>query len=613
MNVRSFTFRNKSAFLFAHNFILLFLVALIARYLAFNELVKTYARINYMPGESRFDKVMNVFGELNTVLLKGIASDVAICAILALVLLKLPRVLSWLIVIGLLLLYAANTSHIVYNMSNLSLSLGYIAADASFLKGSGFDILFLRTILYGALFLILYAILNYFLREKRVVEILHAAVLLVVPVVTIVWAAGGSSLEYDAWLQKNVIEENVQVVFSNAGNDEAKVESTGAESSAYSNEAGEVLVNPNPQSHKSNVLIIFVESLSQYHLDANVAPRIRELSEKNIRATQFIAPQLQTHRGLYSAFCADYPNFSAFSSKSMIVAKDEAPDKASKGACLPRILSGDGYDTWLLKSASLDFTDARAFAEKAGFTHSASALEENFPAKSKNAWGIDDDSFYRFAETKIDELVKKGEPWFLATVSSGTHAPYNVPADYSAEGLGSSERAFSFADFAVGEFVDRLKRKGVLDNTLLIITADESRTFTAQGSPLYRDLILNWIPFIVIPPKQSLNLQIDSPYTLVDVPATILDYLNIDQRINGRSVFRRYESFRPLTFGNVYKHHVFVLDSANSMRKCNTSTFQCFDIEIIGDGVFDDRYHISDVRTRYSAELKTFIYNNDWF
>ena len=98
-------------------------------------------------------------------------------------------------------------------------------------------------------------------------------------------------------------------------------------------------------------------------------------------------------------------------------------------------------------------------------------------------------------------------------------------------------------DDAVSAFIDGLRQDGVLEDTLVIITSDESHG--SEGADWYS----SWGLGIVLAPEQELLPRIKKgTYGLVDIEATVLDYFNLPmpQSIIGRSIFRDYNSSRDM-------------------------------------------------------------------
>jgi phosphoglycerol transferase MdoB-like AlkP superfamily enzyme len=120
-----------------------------------------------------------------------------------------------------------------------------------------------------------------------------------------------------------------------------------------------------------------------------------------------------------------------------------------------------------------------AFTDLAGFDDIYGAKDFSEPIL-RAFWGVDDLSLFRKGLTVIEDLESAAEPWFLAVLSVGTHHPVVVPSEHLERHEGSDvEAAFDYLDGALQYFMTELEASGVLENTLVIVTADES----ARGFP----------------------------------------------------------------------------------------------------------------------------------
>ncbi|QEH37485.1 Arylsulfatase [Aquisphaera giovannonii] len=105
------------------------------------------------------------------------------------------------------------------------------------------------------------------------------------------------------------------------------------------------------------------------------------------------------------------------------------------------------------------------------------------------------------------------------------------------------ESCIAYLDDQVGRLIDGLRSRGVLDETLVIITSDhgehfEERGFYGHGLSLYRREI--HVPLVILPPSGEVGRRVvPEPVSLRDIPATVLEMAGL----GGRSPFPG----RPLT------------------------------------------------------------------
>jgi arylsulfatase A-like enzyme len=107
-------------------------------------------------------------------------------------------------------------------------------------------------------------------------------------------------------------------------------------------------------------------------------------------------------------------------------------------------------------------------------------------------------------------------PYLFAWEQSGQHALFQARYD----------EALASVDAEVGRFVADLEQRGVLNNTILIISADHGESFTADygghSGPKLHDALTR-IPLIFKGPGFPPGLRIDQPVSQVDLAPTILD------------------------------------------------------------------------------------------
>ncbi|NQD95922.1 sulfatase-like hydrolase/transferase, partial [Pseudomonas sp. CrR25] len=165
------------------------------------------------------------------------------------------------------------------------------------------------------------------------------------------------------------------------------------------------------------------------------------------------------------------------------------------------------------------------------------------PAYLEFPWGMDDKAFFEGALGYVRQLRQQQKPWLLTLLTVGTHQPYSAPADYLQRYPNAKQAAIAYLDDAVGDFLIALERQGVLEDTLVIVTSDEShgienvRLASAWGFNL-----------LLAPEQEQLPAIKGGVYGHVDLTASVLDYLALPlpDDIAGRSLLRDYASGREI-------------------------------------------------------------------
>ena len=332
---------------------------------------------------------------------------------------------------------------------------------------------------------------------------------------------------------------------------------------------------------RPNVILVILEAISGVHLEslADVhgidnsikLPALDQLARRNLSYSSFVTHNRQTNRGEYAILCGDLP---------VLINAEPKMTRAlgsSDLECLPKVLRSAGYRTAYLQAAPLGFMSKDSFMPLAGFdeVYGDSWFSEHY---ARNQWGIDDRAFLAQSVDKIVQLDKSGDPWFVTLLTVGTHHPYIVPEDF---GERNFPVAAQYADRALADFLARIESLGILQNTLLVITSDESVGISGyRGSGAFtreqrlddvsKKLADNW-GFLIAQTAQGDRQRIDEVFSQSDIALSILDYLGLSalpHRFIGRSLFRQYDSGRPVVFGNLYKRYLGTFTANGDLQLC---------------------------------------------
>lgn len=105
--------------------------------------------------------------------------------------------------------------------------------------------------------------------------------------------------------------------------------------------------------------------------------------------------------------------------------------------------------------------------------------------------------------------------------------------------------AIGFIDVQLDSMVKALERKGVLDNTILVVTADHGELFDQHGlsghaNSLYLDLL--HVPLMIrYPGGVPANMRVTTPVSLRDLAATLLDLSKTGDSLPGASLRHTWE------------------------------------------------------------------------
>ncbi len=306
----------------------------------------------------------------------------------------------------------------------------------------------------------------------------------------------------------------------------------------------------NAPGRARNVLIITLEGIPGAYIRANreaigshyqedLMPNLSRWAERGMNTPDYVVHTHQTIRGLYAMLCGDYDKLNNGTPKGVEMLTLNERNQA----CLPAQLRAHGFSTHYLQGAGLRFMAKDKIMPHIGFdaTHGlewfTNANYVEFP------WGKDDKAFFEGALSYVGQLEKQKKPWMLTLLTVGTHQPYSAPEEYRERYETPKQAAVGYLDDALDQFLGSLERQGVLKDTLVVITSDESHGIDGVR------LASSWGFNLTLAPEQEQLPRLKAGvYGHVDLSTSVLDYfdLPVPHSLSGRSLFRDYDSGREM-------------------------------------------------------------------
>ena len=142
---------------------------------------------------------------------------------------------------------------------------------------------------------------------------------------------------------------------------------------------------------------------------------------------------------------------------------------------LPAILSDAGYSTFSASGERGDFWNKRQMHRKLGFERSA--FGEQYELRDTFGLGLTDGEFFR---QTIPLLLEQAEPFMTFLLTQSNHYPYVIPQRHRAITVGHAEETLlgnylhsvHYFDTAFGEFVEGLRRSGLLERSVVVVYGD---------------------------------------------------------------------------------------------------------------------------------------------
>jgi lipoteichoic acid synthase len=229
-----------------------------------------------------------------------------------------------------------------------------------------------------------------------------------------------------------------------------------------------------------NLIVIQVEALQQFAVNRvyngqEVTPNLNKLIKNNIYFKNFY---YQARSG-NTADAEFLTNNSMYSFQHMAgIPYVNYPN--NKYNSLAKALKSEGYNTYAFHGYKGSFWNRATMYQSLGFEKFTSMKDFS---KNKNfGMGINDIDFFKESLDKLQKMHKDNKPFFSFFVTLSSHYSYdNFEGKYpfNIKGLegttvGKFLRAANYADKAIASFIADLKKRGLYDNTLIVIYGDHN-------------------------------------------------------------------------------------------------------------------------------------------
>lgn len=153
---------------------------------------------------------------------------------------------------------------------------------------------------------------------------------------------------------------------------------------------------------------------------------------------------------------------------------------------MPKVLKANGYQTATFHTNDVQFWNRKELYKALGFDKYYDA--SYFGDDDLVFFGSSDEVLYDKTADELLEMSKNGKPFYAQLISMSSHHPFDIPERkirfklperYEDTLVGDYIEAENYADYALGQFFDKLKQNGLWDKTVFVIYGDH------LGLPLY--------------------------------------------------------------------------------------------------------------------------------
>jgi arylsulfatase A-like enzyme len=313
---------------------------------------------------------------------------------------------------------------------------------------------------------------------------------------------------------------------------------------------------PAIEGGRTNVLLVVIDTLRADHLGCygyphDTSPTIDALAKGGVQLDAFYSTSSWTRPGMATLFTGHYPRTVGIYQERY----DKLPPSATT---LAERLQERGYRTLGITS-NPNLNEVFGFAQGFDAHLDAGVVwkwmepgEENAVMKYREDNLDDARTVTDRALAALDRDAARAQPFYLRVVYIDPHVPYAPPTHHqrAVAKTGSSFQGYDgeirFADAQLGRLLDGLDERGLLADTLVIVTSDHGEGLASHpnvpgadghGTTLYDST--THIPLVLAHPALPAGFRISSLASSIHLVPTVMDLLGwpvVDGGLPGRSL-----------------------------------------------------------------------------
>ena len=277
----------------------------------------------------------------------------------------------------------------------------------------------------------------------------------------------------------------------------------------------ELLTTKNP-----NIILILMDSFSANAIEvlggeAGVTPNINRLSKEGILFSNMYANSFRTDRGIVAVL----NGYLAQPTTSIM----KYPAKSQTLPSIAKSLQKKGYTSDMLYGGDINFTNMQSYFFSSGY--SKVTADRDFPLKSRlSKWGANDDITFAHLYQSMTDNSRK-EPFFSTFLTLSSHEPFEVPYNRLKDPYLNS---VAFTDSCLGDFIDKLKKLPLWNNTLIVLVSDHGFRYPAsvkEHDPKRYHIPMLWLGGAIKEPRVIANYG-----NQTDLAATLLYQLDLPHK-----------------------------------------------------------------------------------
>lgn len=280
----------------------------------------------------------------------------------------------------------------------------------------------------------------------------------------------------------------------------------------YKSDILDTVSRPGMLSDKPNVILIFVEGLSQHIIDDNrqIMPNISRIQKESVSFDNYFNHTFATYKGLQGQLYSGY-QMGDQDTNSLVSIAD--------------IFREAGYSTTFLNSEPNNKTFT-TYLQQLGFERVIASDKLN-----KTTDTVSDKEMYHFLYNQMESEAKTNKPFFISMYMFGTHASLDSPNKKFRDGKSAELNKFYNLDYYFDQFIKKFNKTSASDNTLLVFTTDHATYVDNAYSNEFPDYgrangMVDEIPlFFYYKGVEAQTIDVKGKNSLDLVP-TIFDYID---------------------------------------------------------------------------------------
>ncbi|OQP61800.1 sulfatase [Niastella vici] len=299
-------------------------------------------------------------------------------------------------------------------------------------------------------------------------------------------------------------------------------------------------INNGEVAQQPNVILVTIESFSADFMAhfgnvQHLTPVLDALADSGILFTNMYATGTRTVRGMEALTLCVPPT-----PGNSIVRRNDNAGLFTVGSIFKKagyarsfFYGGDGYFDNMnnfFGNNGFDIVDKGGrFAPGDNFTGKRSIIPDE-DIHFSNAWGICDEDLYDAVMRDADARHAKQQPFFDFVMTTSNHRPYTYPEKKIDIPSGSGrDGAVKYTDYAIGEFLKKLRSKPWFNNTVVVFVADHCASSAGKNEI---DVLKYHIPCIIYNLKRDGLHTIPQQCSQIDLFATLFGLLHWNYESN---------------------------------------------------------------------------------